>query len=252
MRVVLNFIALVVELALIAGAAWVGARHPTWFAVLTVLVAFSAAATLEYQRLAHEMPFYFGRKLAGIPAALARVWSTSEAVLKSAVAGLVALLTFSGTDPDRLQWVAILFGVCVFIGTTMLLRISLTWGSKAVRWGYFRLGLPLGIAYSAGIYLLTEAGLLKESSLGGLAYNATFNLARNPSVAEASEFLFQLSQATDALIAQILATVIPLQYVPLVQIVASTNVLPGFVMAVFATAIARVVFAIYRLGGADV
>jgi len=252
MRILLNFVALVVEVTLIAAVAWLGAKHPNWFAAVTVLIALSAAVPLEFQRLAHEMPFYFGRKLAGIAAVGARVWATSEAVLKSAVAGLVALLTFSGTDPARLQWMAILFAVCVFIGTTMLLRISLTWGAKAVRWGYFRLGLPLGIAYSAGVYLLSEAHVIKQSTISGLAYTATFDLARNPTISQASEFLFQLSQATDALIGQILATVIPVDYVPLVQIVASTNVLPGFVLAVFATAIARIVFALYRVAGADV
>ncbi|MEO1265967.1 MAG: hypothetical protein AAFV26_09705, partial [Pseudomonadota bacterium] len=85
----------------------------------------------------------------------------------------------------------------------------------------------------------TEAGMLPAASFGGLAYTATFELAQNPTLDDASEFLFQLSQATDSLIASMLGLVIPPAYVPAVQIVASTNVLPGFVIAVFAVAIAQ-------------
>ncbi|MGF1648929.1 MAG: hypothetical protein ACFCUN_00595 [Hyphomicrobiaceae bacterium] len=242
MRILINLVAVVLEIALIVAVAYLGAVEPLWFAGLAVLVALSAAATLEYARFAHEMPFYFGRALSGVPAALARLWTTGEAGLKSLVAGFVALLTFSGTDQDRLAWTAVLFGLCVFIGTSALLRVSLTWGPRAARWGYFRLALPLGIVFSAGLYVYQLAGLIKPASLQALAFDATFNLARKPDLATASEFLFRLSQATDALIGQLLSFVVPENVVPYIQIVASTNVLPGFVIAVFAVAIARIVF----------
>ncbi len=247
MRVFINFIALAVELALIVGIAFVGSRYPQEFAILTAAVALLAALFLEYARFAHEMPFYFGRSLSGIASVGARVWTTGESVFKSVVAGFVALLTFSGTNPERLMWTGVLFGVCVFIGTTLLLRIKLGWGVRAVRWGYFRLAIPLGFLYSAGIYVLTQAGKVPTASFGDVAYDATFNLARNPSIADASEFLFKLTQATDSLIAALLGAVIPQDYVPWVQIVASTNVLPGFILAVYCVAIVRIVHGIQWL-----
>ncbi|MEM7775072.1 MAG: hypothetical protein AAF732_05640 [Pseudomonadota bacterium] len=250
MRIFVNILAFAVEVALIVGFAYIGAHAPEAFALLTIGVALTAAISLEYARFAHEIPFYFGEALSGIGRAAARVWTTSEALFKSAVAGFVALLTFSGTNPDRLYWTAILFAICVFVGTTLLLRLKLSWGMLAVRWGYFRLSLPLGILYSAGVYALTQAGKLPSAGFGDVAYDATFNLARNPSVADASEFLFKLTQATDGLIAALLGTVIPADYVPAVQIVASTNILPGFVLAVYTVAVVRVVLAMQWLAPA--
>lgn len=244
MRVVLNVLALVVEIALIAGAAYLGALHPIWFAVLTAGLTLLLAAQLEYARLHHELPFYFEGALTRTRLVFARLWSSSEALIKSAAAAFVALLTFSGTDVERLQIIAVLFGACVFLGTTMLTRVFLSWGEKSLRWGYFRLALPLGIAFSAGIYVLTEMKLIRETSVSELVFDATLNLARTPDLANASEFLFRLSQATDQLIAVLLSAVVPVEAIPYIQIVASTNVLPGFVIAVFTVTITRVVFLI--------
>ncbi|MEM1307176.1 MAG: hypothetical protein AAGG99_06605 [Pseudomonadota bacterium] len=145
MAFLLNLTALIVELALIAAIAWIGAYEPVIFAMAAAAVALSSGLYLEYARLSHEMPFYFGRQLSGLRAAIARVWSTSEAILKAALAGFVGLLTFSGTDQSRLEFQALLFAGCLLVGTTILTRISSTWGRGAVRWGYFRLSLPLGI-----------------------------------------------------------------------------------------------------------
>lgn len=245
MRVLVNIVALAVEIALIGGVAYVGAKYPQIFALATVGVALSAALTLEYARLAHEMPFYFGRKLSGIGAIAARVWTTSESLFKSVIAGFVALLTFSGTNPDRLMWTAGLFAVCIFVGTTVLLRIKLNWGVRAVRWGYFRLAIPLGFLFSAGVYILTQAGKLPTATFGNVAYDATFNLARHPSIEAASEFLYKLTQATDSLIAALLGAIIPPAYVPFVQIVASTNVLPGFILAVYTVTVVRIVLTLH-------
>lgn len=241
MRIIVNVFALVLELALIVAVAYVGATSPEIFALLTAFVALAVALGLEYARIVYEMPFYFGRRLTGVAAAGAVVWVALESVFKSMVAAFVALLTFSGTDENRLFWISILFAACLLVGTTALLRIGLNWGELAVRWGYFRLAVPLGFLYSAGIYGLTQAGKLPAAGFDDVAFDATFNLPARPTIDSASEFLFKLTQATDSLIAALLSVVIPSNYVPLVQIVASTNVLPGFVLAVFTVAIVRMV-----------
>ncbi|MEL6225785.1 MAG: hypothetical protein AAFR01_02050 [Pseudomonadota bacterium] len=244
MQFVLNVVALFVEIALIGGAAFVGAKHPEWFAALAVLVAFSSGVTMDYARLAHEMPFYFGRALSGIRSSLARAWATTEALLKATFAGFIGLLTFSGTDQARLDYTAVLFAVCVLVGTSVLTRISFRWGQGALRWGYFRLALPLGILFSAGVYAMGESGLIQQASAASLAGDIIFNLAQSPDIKTASEFLFRLGQATDNLIGTMLGFAVPAEYVPIVQIVASTNVLPGFVIAAFVVAITRLVFLI--------
>lgn len=241
MRIVVNVLALTLELALIFAIAWIGATSPQVFALLTIGVALIVALGLEYARIVYEMPFYFGRRLTGVAAAGAVVWVLLESLFKSLVAGFVALLTFSGTNEDRLFWTAILFAACLLVGTTLLLRVRLNWGELAVRWGYFRLVVPLGFLYSAGVYVLTQAGKLPSAGFGDVAFDATFNLAPRPSIDSASEFLFKLAQATDSLIAGLLQLAIPASYVPVVQIIASTNVLPGFVLAVYTVAIVRVV-----------
>ena len=251
MRFVVNFLALVIELALIGAVGYLGALYPLHFALVTAGVTLIAALGLEHARLVHEMPFYFGRPLSSAAMAGLRVWSSSESIVKAIIAGFVALLTFSGTNDERLFWTAILFAACVFVGTTVLLRVFLTWRERAVRWGYFRLAIPLGFLYSAGVYVLTQAGKLPSAHFGDVAFDATFNLARSPTIESASEFLYKLSQATDGLIGALLSTVLPPDVVPYVQILASTNVLPGYILAVYTVAIVRVAFAVQSLGGRD-
>ena len=62
MYIIINAFVMALELAAIAGVAWLGLNFPLFFAALTTLTALSLGVSLEYARLTNEMPFYFDRK----------------------------------------------------------------------------------------------------------------------------------------------------------------------------------------------
>ena len=76
-------------------------------------------------------------------------------MFKGVLAGVAALFTFSGTDQHRLLWVAIVFGVCIYAGASLLRLLSVSAEGLPLRWGYFRLAPLLGLMFSAGLALLS-------------------------------------------------------------------------------------------------
>jgi uncharacterized membrane protein len=61
MRIIFNAILMALELAAIAGVAWLGLQSPLLFAGVTAALALAVGAGLEIARLKNEMPFYFDR-----------------------------------------------------------------------------------------------------------------------------------------------------------------------------------------------
>jgi hypothetical protein len=233
-RFIVNAVVLAIELAAIAGAAWLGWRHPFAFAGMSAALAFVLGLALERARLLHEMPFYLGR----VPARaslVALALGLAQALGKAALAALVALLTFAGTDAQRLMWVAILFGAVVFAGSSVLRWLSNTFGALASRWGYFRLAVPLGIVFSLVLVLLPSP------TFTDVGWKILFDLPAKPSVEQGSEVLFVLKQKFDDLVAGLLAHALPEPWARMAGALLSPNVMTGFLAAIYAVAIAAVV-----------
>ena len=134
LRILHNAFAIVVEIALVIAIAWLGYSWPLGFAVMTAVVSLVLGLYLEIARVTFELPFYFkrvgrGRRLA------ARLVAAGEACLKAMVAGLVGLLTFLGTDQERLLTVAVLFAVVTFAGAGILRRLAISFEAVPSRWG---------------------------------------------------------------------------------------------------------------------
>ncbi len=234
LRVIVNALILAVEIGLAAGAAWLGLHHPLWFAGLTAALAFLIGLRLEYLRLEHELPFYFDRP-PGRGWLLARPVALVEALVKGILAGIVAILTFSGTDANRLYWTAIIFGVAVFVGSSLLRRISISLAARPSRWGYFRLAAPLGLVFSLALIALPSA------SFSDVGWKLIFDLPAKPSLEQASEVLFLLKQKFDELVALLLSALMPKEWARVVGALASVNVMTGFVIAIYAALAAEVV-----------
>ena len=107
-----------------------------------------------------------------------------------------------------------------------------------MRWGYFRLAPLLGLMFSAGLALLAAAAVLPAASVGDIGWKIIFDMPPQPSIAEASELLFQIKQAFDDFIVTVLGTMLDERLARLVAIVISVNVLSGFVSALYAALIA--------------
>jgi hypothetical protein len=195
---------------------------------------------LEAKRLRNELPFYF-RNRAATTYVLVPVVGFVEAVFKGLLAGLAAVFTFSGTDPDRLFWVAFAFGLTVYAGASLLRALSIRFDAYPSRWGFFRLAPPLGLLFSAGIATAVTYGLIMSASVSDIGWRMVWELPQKPSVSQVSELFFQLKQAFDDFIVTMLATVMEKDWARLIGVAISINVLTGFVASVYAALIAAAV-----------
>lgn len=239
-RILVNALIMAAEIAAVAAVAWLGLHYPLMFAVATASLALVLGLLLEYARLRHELPFYFGGSApsAGL---LVPFVALTTALVRAAVAGLVALLTFSGTDPERLFWVAIVFGVTLYAATSMLRALTIRLDARPARWGYFRLAAPLGILYALGLALAGSFGVVRTPGLTDLGRTILFDTPAKPDVGQASELLFQLKLYIDSVIVTLLKVVVGVEWAPVIGVLLSVNVLTGFVVAIYAVLIAEAV-----------
>lgn len=234
MRIIINAVILIVELAAIAAVAWLGFSYPLIFAAVTSVTALVLGASLEYARIQNELPFYFDR----VPSrAIILAWLVAavEAFTKSVLAGVVGLLTFLGTDADRLQHVAVIFGLALFIGVQFVYGLRSRLRARPLRWGYFRLAAPLGLLYSIGLSFLPAPGFSE------LAKRATFDMPSKPTMEQASEFLFLLKQTFDDIVERMLTWVFDPGIAQFVSAIFSVNMLSGFVIALYAVIISEII-----------
>lgn len=238
LRYFFNAAIMLAEAAAVIAAAWLGFAHPLIFAGVTAVLALGLGLALESARLRNELPFYFEGRAPGSRALLVPLVGGVEALMKSVLAGVAALFTFSGTNHDRLFWVAIVFGLTVFAGAALLRVLSIKLNAFPVRWGFFRLGPPLGLLFSAGLALLVATAVIPSSSLSDLGWKIMWDMPAKPSLEQVSELVFQIKQAFDDFVVRILSGFMSLTSARIVGIFISVNVLGGFVAAVYAGVIA--------------
>lgn len=234
LAIILNGIIMLAEIAAVVAAAAFGFLYPAAFAGATAMLALLLGLWLEHARLAHELPFYFDTEGRG-RAALLWLVSTSEAAIKALLAGVCALMTFSGTDQNRLFWVAGIFAATIYAGASISRRLSLSFKARPLRWGFFRLAVPLGMLFSLAL------SILPAPSFTDLGRQLIFDLPAKPSLGQASELLFVLKQKFDDMVAALLGWIVPAEAARLLGALVSVNVLTGFVASIYAVLIADVV-----------
>lgn len=237
LRIFANALIMAAEIAAVVGVAAFGYHYPFIFAGVTAGLSFLLGLNLETARLRYELPFYFGG-LIKPSILLTGLVGFVEALFKGVLAGVAALFTFSGTNSDRLFWVAVLFGICIYAGASTLRLISIRGEALPMRWGYFRLAPLLGLLFSAGIALLAAAAVVPPANVADIGWKIIFELPPQPSIEQVSELFFQIKQAFDDFIVTVLSAVIDPQWARLAGIIVSVNVLSGFVSALYAALIA--------------
>lgn len=240
MHVLRNILVLCVEIAAIAGVAWLGSTAPLIFAALTVVLVLSVGAYLEWLRLRHEFPFFLEGGRGGNTILITGA-AFVEVVVKSAMAGVAAILTFASGDGERQLVIVALFAICLFAGTGLIRRGHLQWGVRRMRWGYFRLAVPLGVLFSLLLQGAVQLELITIPSLQSLAGTLVFDLPAKPSIAQLTDLVFNVRQTIDALITDTVARLLPPALIPVVTILVSLNLLTGFVLAIYAVLIAELV-----------
>jgi hypothetical protein len=230
----INLLIVAIELAVAAAAGWLAWQQPVAFSAGTAALAVLLGLRLELRRLAFETPFYFERS-GRIGAAIRVVVGGGQAVFKGVVAGLVALMTFSGTESSRLMLVAALFASTVLIGSMLLRRLTISFGARPSHWGFFRMAAPLGLLFSGAMSFFPPPTSLD------LARQVLLDLPQRPSLAQAGEALFSLRLWIDDLIVRLLSFHIGADWAKAVGIVVGSNVLAGFVIAVYAVLVSEIV-----------
>jgi len=233
-RILVNAVLMAGEIAAAAGLGWLAYNQAMPFAALTALVALWMGLRLEYARIRFDFPFYFD-KIPVLGHITAGVVALVEGGFRALLAGLVALITFSGTDKGRLYWVAVIFAACVWAGVALLRWLAVSFSARPSRWGYFRLAAPLGLLYSAAI------SFLPVPSIGDIGRKLIFDLPARPSVAQASEVLFIVKQKFDDLVVTLLAVPFGPDVAKVLGVFVSVNMLTGFIIALYAAMIAETV-----------
>lgn len=212
-------------LAFVAPLAFVGVT-----AALVLVVGFG----LEWQRLQHEFPYYFSGVLSWRKRIMMVMSAVFETLGKALMAGFAALLAFGGTDQDRLLVLAVLMSVCVFAGTGVLRRAYWTFGARPLRWGYFRLVVPLGLLFSALIQVALLGGYLDAASVQQVAKSFVFDLPARANYEQVMELIFQVRQLLDSLLTSLTVQLVGSEWVVPASILISLNVLSGFFIAIYA------------------
>lgn len=240
LRILANAVIMGLEIASVIAVAWLGYRHPYWFAAMTALLAFALGARLEVARLRNELAFYFGKPVSRFALGVYMV-AAAESIVKGLLGGLVALLTFAGTNNDRLFWVAVVFGLVTYAGSNVLRRLTISFAALPSRWGYFRLAPPLGLLFALGIAALVAAKVVPDVTLADIGRHIVFQLPDKPTIDQVSELLFLLKQYADGVIVAVLSAVLGQQWATAIGLVVSVNALTGFIAAIYALIIAETV-----------
>ncbi|MEZ5819067.1 MAG: hypothetical protein R3D44_18510 [Hyphomicrobiaceae bacterium] len=230
----INVLIVTLELGLAAAAGWLAWRMPLVFSALTAVLAVLLGLRLEVRRLAFETPFYFER-VGGVGQLVRAVLGGGQAFFKALVAGLVALMTFSGTGETRLLVVAALFVVCVLVGSTLLRRLTISFGARPTHWGFFRMAAPLGLLFSAAM------SFFPPPSAWDVGRQVLLDLPARPSIAQAGEALFSVRLWVDDLIVRIVSSYLGPEWAKVLGVVIGSNVLVGFVIAIYAVALSEIV-----------
>jgi hypothetical protein len=245
LRFLANLVIMAGEIAAVGAVAYGAYLHPFAFAGVTALLALLLGVVLEHQRLAFEVPFYFGEKRR--PRMTLWIVAIAESIMKALLAGLAALLTFAGTDRPRLFIMAMLFAGVLYAGTNLLRWLNLDFDAKPERWGFFRLAAPLGLLFSLGGLLLAEYGIVKAPTLGEIGRTFVFDMPAKPTIDKASEVVFNVRLYFDQLVTSLLTGVLGPAAGKAVGVLISTNVLAGFVAALYAVLIASTVRRLERM-----
>lgn len=236
-HVLINLFIVAAELALAAAIGLLAATQPVTFAALTAGIAVVLGIRLELKRLAFEAPFYFEQS-SGIGRFFRALFGGGHALFKGVVAGIVSLMTFSGTEQTRIQVVAGLFIVCALIGSTVLRRLTISFGARPAHWGFFRMAAPLGLLFSAAMSFFPA-----PSSLD-VARRVLLELPMKPSIAQAGEALFSLRLWIDDLLVRLVSGYAGPEWAKVIGILIGSNVLVGFILAIYAVILSEVVRAL--------
>nr|WP_281722931.1 hypothetical protein [Nitrosomonas nitrosa] len=161
-------------LGTLAGLVWAFSTTSVFgFALLTAISTALVSANLLGDKLRFDRILFFRKPVGLVGKLFLGIFFLAILVSRTAAVGFAALFTIpdpaalSATGNEQLvvlaasmsadvMWTGIVAGTIIFIALFCILFAERALGMKAARWGFFRLPLVIGIAYSAAVTLLAD------------------------------------------------------------------------------------------------
>ena len=208
---------------------------PRFFGIATFFASIIVFGRIEYEKNRHAIGYF---TIGEMPAS-ARRWLLSysfvEVILRSAIFGILAVLLFSGTDSVRINILAVLFTASILAGYYCLRFIQRFAYIDAVRWGYIKLSVILGVIFSilsAAIPGMTITDIVLNSARGKL---------RQHSFDEFAELLYGLLSQLNSFITNTLQILFGGVLGWFFSLIISVNVIYGFVVLVYSLLLLRLI-----------
>lgn len=160
------------------GLFFISVGFPVFFGIVTFFLSLLIFSRLEYAKKVHERTFYSIAEPSKIISAFLSLLSQGEVLIKSLIFGVLTTILFSGTNDERITSISLVFILLVWLGAFFLNFLEKSQSKVDVeKWGYVKISLLLGIAFSllisaidgVGVWEITKFIVVNES--GGLSLN---------------------------------------------------------------------------------
>lgn len=208
---------------------------PRLFGIATFFASIIVFGRIEYEKNRHAIGYF---TIGDMPTS-ARRWLLSysfvEVIVRSAIFGILAVLLFSGTDNIRINILALLFTASILAGYYCLRFIQRFAYIDAVRWGYIKLSVVLGVIFS--ILSATVPGM----KITDIVLNTARGTLRQPSFDEFAELLYGLLSQLNSFITNTLQILFGDFLGWCFSLIISVNVIYGFVVLVYSLLLLRLI-----------
>jgi hypothetical protein len=218
----------VAEAAMVAGLLVLPWWNAWIFAAVTALLGLIVGYRFETSRLPYEISYFYER-----PGRLARVFSrlfvTGEVIVRACIAGLATLFVFLGTNSARIAVAVLAFAMLAIAGSWLMRLVGLVTRLRPARWGYFRLSLLLGLAFSASTALFKRNPGVEQALVQMLD-----SVVRRQSPADIAEAIHSAKTELDLVIGALLRTLFGTDIGNALSLFLSFDTIQGFALAVYA------------------
>ena len=199
--------------------------------VVTLALAIVVFAKIERDKNRHDREFYFR----GTPSESTIKWlrriGNTEIVGRGLLLAATSLLLFRGTEPTRVMTNRASFFVCTVLAYLIIRHLDRRSNFDALRWGYVKLSLMVGIIISLPVGMTSPIGLVETAG------RMVKILSPFTSVDDVVEVVSSLSAYLNNTIRWVIQKAVGdfLGYV--ISMALSTNVVYGFIVVLYASAL---------------
>lgn len=205
----------------------VSISFPVFFGIITFFLSLLIFSRLEHDKKTHERTFYLIEEPTKIFSAFLNLSSKLDVLAKSLIFGILTAILFSGTNYERIVQVSFLFLVMIWLGALFLNILEKQNKVHVERWGYVKISLILGVAFSILISSVNGIGLWEisksvvENKISGLDLN------------EGAELIYALFYQLDAVLESIFVNLFGAFFGKLISLFLTANVAYGFVIYIY-------------------